>query len=178
MIYSDQRTHYISWDNVAVFDFFLKFWYFWETIKIREGYIIAANTACIYQDIRFYLPIRSWWPMKFLVFFFNIIVKSKWNQKFNMMVIADWIFQTLLLHGNIITSLESAPQSLPKSLAILSLAENEIADLNEVYCLLAGCKYFYMYRYMYVSCTFFWSCSITWLFETCCRPDYKYICCK
>ncbi|XP_061169201.1 centrosomal protein of 97 kDa-like [Saccostrea echinata] len=40
--------------------------------------------------------------------------------------------RTLLLHGNIIKTLEGAPQNLPKSLAILSLAENEIADLNEV----------------------------------------------
>ncbi|XP_056014228.1 uncharacterized protein LOC125674963 isoform X3 [Ostrea edulis] len=40
--------------------------------------------------------------------------------------------RTLLLHGNIISTLESAPQSLPRSLAILSLAENEITDLNEV----------------------------------------------
>ncbi|XP_062596300.1 uncharacterized protein LOC134257721 isoform X3 [Saccostrea cucullata] len=40
--------------------------------------------------------------------------------------------RTLLLHGNIIKTLEGASQNLPKSLAILSLAENEIADLNEV----------------------------------------------
>lgn len=41
-------------------------------------------------------------------------------------------FKTLLLHGNIITSLRMAPAYLPRSLAILSLAENEIRDLNEV----------------------------------------------
>ncbi|XP_005386384.1 PREDICTED: centrosomal protein of 97 kDa isoform X2 [Chinchilla lanigera] len=40
--------------------------------------------------------------------------------------------KTLLLHGNIITSLRMAPAHLPRSLAILSLAENEIRDLNEV----------------------------------------------
>lgn len=40
--------------------------------------------------------------------------------------------KTLLLHGNIITSLRMAPTYLPRSLAILSLAENEIRDLNEV----------------------------------------------
>uniref|UniRef100_H0X214 Centrosomal protein of 97 kDa n=1 Tax=Otolemur garnettii TaxID=30611 RepID=H0X214_OTOGA len=41
-------------------------------------------------------------------------------------------FKTLLLHGNIITSLRMAPAYLPRSLAILSLAENEIRDLNEI----------------------------------------------
>lgn len=41
-------------------------------------------------------------------------------------------FKTLLLHGNIITSLRMAPAYLPRCLAILSLAENEIRDLNEV----------------------------------------------
>ncbi|XP_054433313.1 centrosomal protein of 97 kDa [Pteronotus mesoamericanus] len=40
--------------------------------------------------------------------------------------------KTLLLHGNIITSLRTAPAYLPRSLAILSLAENEIRDLNEI----------------------------------------------
>ncbi|XP_027975013.1 centrosomal protein of 97 kDa isoform X2 [Eumetopias jubatus] len=40
--------------------------------------------------------------------------------------------KTLLLHGNIITSLRMAPAYLPRSLAILSLAENEIRDLNEI----------------------------------------------
>ncbi|XP_003469329.1 centrosomal protein of 97 kDa isoform X3 [Cavia porcellus] len=40
--------------------------------------------------------------------------------------------KTLLLHGNIITSLRVVPAYLPRSLAILSLAENEIRDLNEV----------------------------------------------
>ncbi|XP_068921417.1 centrosomal protein of 97 kDa isoform X2 [Petaurus breviceps papuanus] len=42
------------------------------------------------------------------------------------------ILKTLLLHGNIITSLRTAPACLPRSLAILSLAENEIRDLNEI----------------------------------------------
>nr|KAF6477283.1 centrosomal protein 97 [Molossus molossus] len=40
--------------------------------------------------------------------------------------------KTLLLHGNIITSLRMVPAYLPRSLAILSLAENEIRDLNEI----------------------------------------------
>ncbi|XP_065444298.1 centrosomal protein of 97 kDa isoform X4 [Chrysemys picta bellii] len=40
--------------------------------------------------------------------------------------------KTLLLHGNIITSLRMAPVCLPQSLTILSLAENEIRDLNEL----------------------------------------------
>ncbi|KAM5280670.1 centrosomal protein of 97 kDa isoform 2-T2 [Ctenodactylus gundi] len=40
--------------------------------------------------------------------------------------------KTLLLHGNIITSLRMAPAYLPRSLVILSLAENEIRDLNEI----------------------------------------------
>ncbi|NWU96932.1 CEP97 protein, partial [Upupa epops] len=40
--------------------------------------------------------------------------------------------KTLLLHGNIITSLRTAPVCLPQNLAVLSLAENEIRDLNEV----------------------------------------------
>ncbi|XP_073471050.1 centrosomal protein of 97 kDa [Aquarana catesbeiana] len=40
--------------------------------------------------------------------------------------------RTLLLHGNNITSLRTAPTCLPKCLAILSLAENEIRDLCEV----------------------------------------------
>ncbi|NXM86952.1 CEP97 protein, partial [Oenanthe oenanthe] len=44
--------------------------------------------------------------------------------------------KTLLLHGNIITSLRTAPVCLPQSLTVLSLAENEIRDLNEV-CFLA-----------------------------------------
>ncbi|XP_039078209.1 centrosomal protein of 97 kDa isoform X2 [Hyaena hyaena] len=42
------------------------------------------------------------------------------------------LLKTLLLHGNIITSLRMAPAYLPRSLAILSLAENEIRDLNEI----------------------------------------------
>ncbi|XP_041128223.1 centrosomal protein of 97 kDa-like [Polyodon spathula] len=40
--------------------------------------------------------------------------------------------KTLLLHGNIITTLRTVPIHLPKGLNILSLAENEICDLNEV----------------------------------------------
>ncbi|ETE69460.1 Centrosomal protein of 97 kDa, partial [Ophiophagus hannah] len=40
--------------------------------------------------------------------------------------------KTLLLHGNIITSLRSAPSCLPQGLTIFSLAENEIRDLNEI----------------------------------------------
>ncbi|XP_060591068.1 uncharacterized protein LOC132746033 isoform X4 [Ruditapes philippinarum] len=40
--------------------------------------------------------------------------------------------KTLLLHGNIITTLKTAPHFFPKAVSILSLAENEIADINEV----------------------------------------------
>ncbi|XP_062312621.1 centrosomal protein of 97 kDa isoform X2 [Osmerus eperlanus] len=40
--------------------------------------------------------------------------------------------KTLLLHGNSITTLRTVPGHLPARLAILSLAENEIRDLNEV----------------------------------------------
>ncbi|XP_061082059.1 centrosomal protein of 97 kDa isoform X3 [Conger conger] len=39
--------------------------------------------------------------------------------------------KTLLLHGNIITTLRAVPAFLPPHLSILSLAENEIRDLNE-----------------------------------------------
>lgn len=41
-------------------------------------------------------------------------------------------FQTLLLHGNNITTLRTVPTHLPNHLSIFSLAENEIRDLNEV----------------------------------------------
>lgn len=41
-------------------------------------------------------------------------------------------FQTLLLHGNSITTLRTVPAHLPAHLSIFSLAENEIRDLNEV----------------------------------------------
>lgn len=40
--------------------------------------------------------------------------------------------KTLLLHGNSITTLRTVPAHLPVHLSILSLAENEIRDLNEV----------------------------------------------
>ncbi|XP_015240868.1 PREDICTED: centrosomal protein of 97 kDa [Cyprinodon variegatus] len=40
--------------------------------------------------------------------------------------------KTLLLHGNSITTLRAVPAHLPAHLSILSLAENEIRDLNEV----------------------------------------------
>ena len=39
---------------------------------------------------------------------------------------------TVLFHGNMITSLRFAAEALPKSVAILSLAENELQDLTEV----------------------------------------------
>ena len=39
---------------------------------------------------------------------------------------------TVLLHGNMITSLRFASDLLPKSVSILSLAENELQDLTEV----------------------------------------------
>ncbi|CAJ0927607.1 unnamed protein product [Ranitomeya imitator] len=41
--------------------------------------------------------------------------------------------KTFLLHGNNITSLRTASTSLPQNLSILSLAENEIRDLNEAW---------------------------------------------
>uniref|UniRef100_A0A8C1Y4X9 Centrosomal protein of 97 kDa n=1 Tax=Cyprinus carpio TaxID=7962 RepID=A0A8C1Y4X9_CYPCA len=40
--------------------------------------------------------------------------------------------KTLLLHGNIITTLRTAPAHLPANLTVLSLAENGIRDLSEV----------------------------------------------
>ncbi|KAF1614655.1 Centrosomal protein of 97 kDa, partial [Eudyptes chrysolophus] len=48
--------------------------------------------------------------------------------------------KTLLLHGNIITSLRTAPVCLPQNLTVLSLAENEIRDLNEVSFLASLCQ--------------------------------------
>uniref|UniRef100_A0A671RLS6 Centrosomal protein of 97 kDa n=1 Tax=Sinocyclocheilus anshuiensis TaxID=1608454 RepID=A0A671RLS6_9TELE len=42
------------------------------------------------------------------------------------------VLKTLLLHGNIITTLRTAPAHLPATLTVLSLAENEIRDLSEV----------------------------------------------
>ncbi|XP_029314391.1 centrosomal protein of 97 kDa [Cottoperca gobio] len=39
--------------------------------------------------------------------------------------------KTLLLHGNSVTTLRTVPAHLPAHLSILSLAENEIRDLNE-----------------------------------------------
>lgn len=42
------------------------------------------------------------------------------------------ILQTLLLHGNSLTTLRTVPAHLPPHVSILSLAENEIRDLNEV----------------------------------------------
>ena len=43
-----------------------------------------------------------------------------------------FLLQTLLLHGNSLTTLRTIPAHLPTRLSILSLAENEIRDLNEV----------------------------------------------
>ncbi|XP_077392631.1 centrosomal protein of 97 kDa [Festucalex cinctus] len=40
--------------------------------------------------------------------------------------------KTLLLHGNSVTTLRTVPANLPAHLSILSLASNEITDLNEV----------------------------------------------
>ncbi|KAF4119208.1 centrosomal protein of 97 kDa [Onychostoma macrolepis] len=42
------------------------------------------------------------------------------------------VLKTLLLHGNMITTLRSVPAHLPSTLTVLSLAENEIRDLTEV----------------------------------------------
>ncbi|XP_029980753.1 centrosomal protein of 97 kDa isoform X2 [Sphaeramia orbicularis] len=54
----------------------------------------------------------------------------------NISVIGDLTklvaLKTLLLHGNSITTLRTVPAHLPAHLSILSLAENEIRDLNEV----------------------------------------------
>ncbi|CAL1582090.1 unnamed protein product [Knipowitschia caucasica] len=54
----------------------------------------------------------------------------------NLSVIGDLTklveLKTLLLHGNSITTLRTVPAHLPVHLSILSLAENEIRDLNEV----------------------------------------------
>ncbi|XP_055006090.1 centrosomal protein of 97 kDa isoform X2 [Boleophthalmus pectinirostris] len=50
----------------------------------------------------------------------------------NISVIGDLTKLTLLLHGNSITTLRTVPAHLPVHLSILSLAENEIRDLNEV----------------------------------------------
>ncbi|XP_072300780.1 centrosomal protein of 97 kDa [Eucyclogobius newberryi] len=54
----------------------------------------------------------------------------------NLSVIGDLTklveLKTLLLHGNSITTLRTVPAHLPVYLSILSLAENEIRDLNEV----------------------------------------------
>ncbi|XP_052454783.1 centrosomal protein of 97 kDa isoform X2 [Carassius gibelio] len=46
--------------------------------------------------------------------------------------------KTLLLHGNIITTLRTVPAHLPANVTVLSLAENEIRDLAEIQILLAG----------------------------------------
>ncbi|XP_061647909.1 centrosomal protein of 97 kDa isoform X2 [Phyllopteryx taeniolatus] len=40
--------------------------------------------------------------------------------------------KTLLLHGNSVTTLRTVPANLPAHVSILSLASNEITDLNEV----------------------------------------------
>ncbi|NXH21879.1 CEP97 protein, partial [Bucco capensis] len=48
--------------------------------------------------------------------------------------------KTLLLHGNTITSLRTAPVCLPQNLTVLSLAANEIRDLNEVSFLACLCQ--------------------------------------
>lgn len=54
----------------------------------------------------------------------------------NISVIGDLskllTLKTLLLHGNSITTLRTVPAHLPAQISIVSLAENEIRDLNEV----------------------------------------------
>ena len=42
------------------------------------------------------------------------------------------LFQTLLLHGNLISSLEGIKDQVSNTVCTLSLADNEISDLNEV----------------------------------------------
>ena len=51
---------------------------------------------------------------------------------FVTMNINNFLHQSLLLHGNTISNLRTAPNHLPKGLQILSLAENDLSDLNEV----------------------------------------------
>lgn len=58
--------------------------------------------------------------------------KSKCDSFFMRFSSLISIPKTLLLHGNSITTLRTVPAHLPASLSILSLAENEIRDLNEV----------------------------------------------
>ncbi|XP_019750006.1 centrosomal protein of 97 kDa [Hippocampus comes] len=48
--------------------------------------------------------------------------------------------KTLLLHGNSVTTLRTVPANLPANVSILSLASNEITDLNEVAHLAPLCK--------------------------------------
>ena len=43
--------------------------------------------------------------------------------------------QTLLLHGNLIYSLEVIKEEVARTVCTLSLADNDISDLNEVHCL-------------------------------------------
>lgn len=43
--------------------------------------------------------------------------------------------QTLLLHGNLISSLEVVKEEVARTVCTLSLADNDISDLNEVHCL-------------------------------------------
>lgn len=43
--------------------------------------------------------------------------------------------QTLLLHGNLISSLEVIKEEVARTVCTLSLADNDISDLNEVHCL-------------------------------------------
>lgn len=42
--------------------------------------------------------------------------------------------QTLLLHGNLISSLEVIKEEVACTVCTLSLADNDISDLNEVHC--------------------------------------------
>ncbi|TRY92725.1 hypothetical protein DNTS_024813 [Danionella cerebrum] len=62
----------------------------------------------------------------------GIIEGLKGLDRLQWLSLAGNNIKTLLLHGNLISSLRSAPAQLPPSLSVLSLAENEIRDLSEV----------------------------------------------
>ncbi len=86
-------------------------WLVWQQYFTIVGHI-SADT----------IEGKIWWQISGCI----VVLKKipPWN--------LSSLFQNLLLHGNAISSLRTAPSHLPKSLQILSLAENEITDLNEV----------------------------------------------
>ena len=48
------------------------------------------------------------------------------------LLLINWFIQELYLHGNEITTLESAPLCLPVCLSVLSLADNGISDIGQL----------------------------------------------